>query len=193
VGDVLSEFLDGDAGLYPAYVGLAEHELIEGNVARRAERDLAGGGCHVNGLRDGRSRASPSTSNPSRTARACLSLSLHSPHRSAITDVEYLGAGRTIGAHHFDERRIRESVVGLRARFLPHRDYRAAHRGANDVLEYHHAAVDDGQPGSDAVRLDPLAVVAAKPRTTGVVKSKPSRPIERRPPSMRGALAMYSS
>ena len=64
VGDVLSKLLDGDAGLHPAHIGLAEHKLVEGDVTGRVERDLASGGCHVDVLRDGRSRDPPSTSKP---------------------------------------------------------------------------------------------------------------------------------
>ena len=64
-GDVLGQLLDGDAGLDPAHIGLAEHQLVEGDVARGAEGDLLNGGCHVDILRDGRPKASLSTSNPS--------------------------------------------------------------------------------------------------------------------------------
>jgi len=32
-GDVFGKLLDGNAGLQPAHVGLAQHQLIEGNVA----------------------------------------------------------------------------------------------------------------------------------------------------------------
>ena len=39
-GDILGEFLDRDAGLDLADVRLAEHELVEGDVARGAEADL---------------------------------------------------------------------------------------------------------------------------------------------------------
>ena len=38
--DVLGEFLDRDAGLDLPHVRLAEHQLVEGDVARGAERDL---------------------------------------------------------------------------------------------------------------------------------------------------------
>jgi hypothetical protein len=48
-----------------ARIGLAEHQFVEGNVARGAEGDLLDGGCHVDILRDGRPKASLSTSNPS--------------------------------------------------------------------------------------------------------------------------------
>src|SRR5208282_1219105 len=64
-GDVLGQLLDGDSGLHPAHVGLAQHQLVEGDVARGAEGDLLNGGCHVDILRDGRPKASLSTSNPS--------------------------------------------------------------------------------------------------------------------------------
>src|SRR5208282_2736204 len=65
-GDVLGQLLDGDSGLHPAHVGLAEQQLVEGDVARGAEGDLLNGGSHVDILRDGRPRDSLSTSNPSR-------------------------------------------------------------------------------------------------------------------------------
>jgi hypothetical protein len=53
-GDVLGQLLDGDSCLHPAHIGLAEHQLVEGDVARGAESDLLNGGCHVDILRDGR-------------------------------------------------------------------------------------------------------------------------------------------
>ena len=46
-GDVLGQFLDRDAGLHAPDVGLAEHQLVEGDVARGAEGDLLNGGSHV--------------------------------------------------------------------------------------------------------------------------------------------------
>ena len=46
-GDVLGQFLDRDAGLHAPDVRLAEHQLIEGDVARGAEGDLLNGGSHV--------------------------------------------------------------------------------------------------------------------------------------------------
>src|SRR5216684_2094846 len=73
-GDVLGQLLDGDAGLHPAHIGLAEHQLVEGDVARGAEGDLLNGGCHVDILRDGRPKASLSTSNPSWNRRFPLPL-----------------------------------------------------------------------------------------------------------------------
>ena len=42
-GDVLGELLDRDARLDAPDIRLAQHELVEGNVARRAEGDLLGG------------------------------------------------------------------------------------------------------------------------------------------------------
>ena len=54
VGDVLGQFLDRDAGLHAPDVRLAEHQLVEGDVARGAEDDLLNGGSHVGNLRDGR-------------------------------------------------------------------------------------------------------------------------------------------
>ena len=65
-GDVLGQLLDRDAGLQTPHVGLAEHQLVEGNVARGAEGDLLNGLCHVGRLRDGWPGDSLSTSNPSR-------------------------------------------------------------------------------------------------------------------------------
>src|SRR5207245_10470435 len=63
--DVFGELLDRDAGFDSTHVGLAEHQLVEGNIARSAESDL--GGWHVDVLREGPPRASLSASNPSRT------------------------------------------------------------------------------------------------------------------------------
>ena len=45
-GDVLGQILDRDAGLQAPDVGLAEHQLVEGDVARGAEGDLLNGLCH---------------------------------------------------------------------------------------------------------------------------------------------------
>ena len=46
-GDVLGQILDRDAGLHPPDVGLAQDELVEGDVARRRQGDLLNGICHV--------------------------------------------------------------------------------------------------------------------------------------------------
>ena len=96
-GDVLGQLLDGDSGLYPAHIGLAEHQLVEGNVARGAEGDLLNGGCHVDILRDGRPKASLSTSNPSRrpaqpshsrrmelAGAACCAPGIHTRHAARL-------------------------------------------------------------------------------------------------------------
>jgi hypothetical protein len=53
-GDVLGQVLDRDAGLHAPDVGLAEHQLVEGNVARGAESDFLNGSSHRGSLRDGR-------------------------------------------------------------------------------------------------------------------------------------------
>jgi hypothetical protein len=42
-GDVVGQFLDRNAGLDAAHIGLAQDELVEGNVARCAQRDLLNG------------------------------------------------------------------------------------------------------------------------------------------------------
>ncbi len=47
LGDVLGQLLDRDAGLHAADVGLAQHQLVEGNVARGRQGDLLNGCCHV--------------------------------------------------------------------------------------------------------------------------------------------------
>jgi hypothetical protein len=43
----LGQFLDRDAGLDAPDVGLAEHQLVEGNVARGRQGDLLNGSGHV--------------------------------------------------------------------------------------------------------------------------------------------------
>jgi hypothetical protein len=58
--------LDRDAGLDAPDVRLAQHELVERDVARRRQGDLLNGSSHRDLLRDGRPRDSLSTSNPSR-------------------------------------------------------------------------------------------------------------------------------
>ncbi len=39
-GDGLGQFLDRDPGLDPPDIGLAQHQLVEGNIARGREGDL---------------------------------------------------------------------------------------------------------------------------------------------------------
>ena len=53
-GDVLGQLLDRDAGLHAPDVGLAQHQLVEGNVARGRQGDLVNGSRHGMILRDGR-------------------------------------------------------------------------------------------------------------------------------------------
>ena len=65
-GDVLGQLLDRDAGLHAPDVGLAQHQLVEGNVARGRQGDLLNGSSHGGSLRGGRPRDSLSTSNPPR-------------------------------------------------------------------------------------------------------------------------------
>ena len=53
--DILGQLLDRDPGLHAPDVRLAEHQLVEGYVARGREGDFLGGGfCHRSLLRDGR-------------------------------------------------------------------------------------------------------------------------------------------
>ena len=67
-GDVLGQFLDRDAGLDASDIRLAEHELVEGDVAGRRQDDFLGGSSHRGSLRDGRreplSRPEPVTKIP---------------------------------------------------------------------------------------------------------------------------------
>ena len=42
LGIILGQFLDGDAGLDVPNVGLAQHELVEGNVPGRRQGDFLG-------------------------------------------------------------------------------------------------------------------------------------------------------
>ena len=60
--DILGKFLDRDAGLDAPDVGLAEDELIEGNVPRAAEDKLGLGSWHVSISMTDRPRASLPTS-----------------------------------------------------------------------------------------------------------------------------------
>ena len=81
---VLGQFLDRDAGLDVAHVRLAEHQLVEGNVARGAEGDLL-----LLGHRDisatGQPGASLPTSKPvtEHPARLLLSIALRSVQSDA--------------------------------------------------------------------------------------------------------------
>ena len=65
-GDVLGQLFDRDAGLHAPNIRLAEHQLVEGDVARGAESDLLNRTSHIDSLRDGRPGDFLSTSNPSR-------------------------------------------------------------------------------------------------------------------------------
>ena len=47
-----AQFLDRDARLHAFDVGLAQNQLTEGDITRRAERDILNGGSHVGCLRD---------------------------------------------------------------------------------------------------------------------------------------------
>ena len=46
-GDGLGQLLDRDAGLDAPNIGLAQHQLVEGDVARRRQGDLLNGSRHV--------------------------------------------------------------------------------------------------------------------------------------------------
>ena len=89
-GDVLGQLLDRDAGLHAPDVGLAQHQLVEGNVARGRQGDLLNGSSHGGSLRGGRPRDSLSTSNPPRNRRSPLPLG--GPRRDA-DEPEELKAG----------------------------------------------------------------------------------------------------
>ena len=65
VGNILRQRLDRDASLDAADVGLAQHQLVERNVAGCTQGNLLNSGRHVGILHDGRPRASLSTYNPS--------------------------------------------------------------------------------------------------------------------------------
>ena len=65
--DGFGEFLDGDAGLHSPDVRLAEHELVEWDVARRRQGDLLNGSCHGSYSMTGCPKASLSDLNPSRS------------------------------------------------------------------------------------------------------------------------------
>ena len=73
-GDVLGQLLDGDAGLDAAHVGLAQHQLVEGDVARNAQGDL--------GLRLGHGMVS-ATGRPGATLPASSSPSRKTPRSSS--------------------------------------------------------------------------------------------------------------
>ncbi|CAH1664149.1 hypothetical protein CHELA40_12495 [Chelatococcus asaccharovorans] len=46
-GDRFGQFFDRDAGFHAPDVRLAEHQLVEGDVARGRQGDFLNGGCHV--------------------------------------------------------------------------------------------------------------------------------------------------
>ena len=75
-GDVLGQLLDRDAGLHAPDVALAEHQLVEGDVARGAEGDLLNGACHVEFSATGAERLSLDFQPVTKTG-AALSLSTH--------------------------------------------------------------------------------------------------------------------
>ena len=53
-GDILGQLFDRNAGLHAPDIRLAEHQLVEGNVARGRQGDLLNGSSHMDSLRDGR-------------------------------------------------------------------------------------------------------------------------------------------
>ena len=77
-GNVLGQILDRDAGLQAPDVGLAEHKLVEGDVSRRAERDLLNGLCHdgysATDDRETLSRPENPSRKPAQPSRSRLSL-----------------------------------------------------------------------------------------------------------------------
>jgi hypothetical protein len=73
-GNVLGELLNRNAGLDAPDVRLAEHQLVEGNVAGRTESDLRKSNSHVGNLHDGRPKAFLSTYDPSAERAAFLFL-----------------------------------------------------------------------------------------------------------------------
>jgi hypothetical protein len=82
-GDVLGQLLDGEAGLDPAHVGLAEHEPVERDIARFAQGDP--------GLRLGHGRVSGWFS---ATGRPGASLPLHLRRHEAAHPSSASGALR---------------------------------------------------------------------------------------------------
>ena len=71
--DVLGQFLDRNAGLDAPDVRLAEHQLVEGNVARGRQGNLLNS-CHRDILRDGRPKAFLSAISPVTKRSAALFL-----------------------------------------------------------------------------------------------------------------------
>ena len=62
-GNGLGQFLDRNAGLHPPDVGLAEHQLVEGDVARGRQGDFLRGSGHVSvSMTDAGEPLSPATS-----------------------------------------------------------------------------------------------------------------------------------
>jgi hypothetical protein len=81
-----------------------------------------------------------STSNPSRTDTAFLSL--FGRRFRGIREVEDLGARRSIGLRHHTERRERERMIGRRVCLLADRDHRSTDRETHNIFEGDHPAVD---------------------------------------------------
>ena len=65
-GDRLGQFLDRDPGLDAPDVRLAQHQLVEGNVARGRQRDLVNGRGHGRNSMTGAGEPLSPASNPSR-------------------------------------------------------------------------------------------------------------------------------
>ena len=118
-GDVLGQVLDRDAGLQAPDVRLAEHQLVEGDVARGAEDDLLNGLCHVGILRDGRPGDSLSTSKSVTETGAALSLSIvgKSENGSCASPISSLREGPSAFAP--DRRLRRASALVYRRRSQP--------------------------------------------------------------------------
>ena len=86
--DVLGQLLDRHAGLDPAHVGLAEDELVEGNVPRHAQGDL---GCDLTIGRSPRRAGREPLSRPHRAHHEISSFS--SPSGGCSAAAELSGTG----------------------------------------------------------------------------------------------------
>src|SRR3546814_16920296 len=95
---------------------LAEHQLVEGDVARGRQDDLLNSSSHRDLLRDGRPRDSLSTSNPSRKSGPPLTLFFRSRRQGAVRKTRPC-------SERSEERRVgKEGVSTCKSRWSPYHD-----------------------------------------------------------------------
>ena len=154
-GDVLGQLLDGDAGLDAAHVGLAEDELVEGDVARYAQGDLGLRLGHGMVLRDGPAGSlSPGLLEP--VTKPLRPLPLHaSPWRQAERGCRPVHPEPTSGLRVPGERRVTAILPSARCRPVAERQQIVGRLRCRRCRAHDRAIVFAQQvdPGADVVGM----------------------------------------